>query len=122
MPISPTLPFLRNEIPGEDAYSPERKVWVNESGTPEQRRYADYFYWPHFSILAQLPSVNIPCGVRDTLQVSDPSAISETLNVSEEQRSLCQVPVGLQLVGRPHSDAQLVDMAEEIHKVTAKAA
>ena len=45
MPISPTLPFLRNEVAGTDVFTPERIVWNNYSsaGEPASRRYADNF-------------------------------------------------------------------------------
>lgn len=125
MPISPTLPFLRNELIGADAYTPERKVWVNDSSAhpPEQRCYADYFYWPHFSILAQLPSVSIPCGLLEVPQLQSPCEAFTPASCLEHSASkvgeprLCKVPVGFQLVGRPHADAQLVDMAAEMHRI-----
>ena len=126
MPISPTLPFLRNELIGADAYTPERKVWVNDSSAhPEQRCYADYFYWPHFSILAQLPSVSIPCGLLEVPQLQSPCEAFTPASCLEHSASkvgeprLCKVPVGFQLVGRPHADAQLVDMAAEMHRILA---
>lgn len=124
MPISPTLPFLRNEILGADAYTPERNVWVNDS-QPQQRCYADYFYWPHFSILAQLPSVSVPCGFLEVPQVPSSSpawspgcAMDHPAGVVGDPK-VCKVPVGFQLLGRPHSDAQLVGMAAEIYRISA---
>ena len=135
MPISPTLPFLRNEVVGTDAYTPERFVWTNDSvGKPaEPRSYADFFYWPHFSILAQLPSVSVPCGSIElpNLHVSCYSssgdgvqpivAMDSPSSRQTEKRSghkLCKVPIGFQLVSRPHADAWLVSMAEEIKRVS----
>ena len=123
-----TLPFLRNEVAGTDAYTLERVVWNNDSpaGEPVPRCYAEYFYWPHFSILAQLPSINVPCGSVEVPDVSPSRCSEEALQalVTMPGRSrdnpdskLCKVPIGFQLVGRPHADAQLVAMAEEIKRV-----
>ena len=117
MPISPSLPFLRNEVADMDAYTPERMIWVNDGDGPQARRYADFFYWPHFSILAQLPSLSIPCG---TVELPAAAEGLVTMGPAPLGAEMSRVPVGLQLVGRPHADAALVAIATEIHRAMEK--
>ena len=132
LPISPTLPFLRNEVAGTDAYTPDRIIWTNDSLTgesPQPRCSDEYFYWPHFSILAQLPSISVPCGfveVPDVLPGCSPTGAQPIVAMSSGFRDQdgseakpCEIPVGFQLLGRPHSDAWLVGMAAEIQRIAS---
>ena len=93
-------------------------ISVNDGDGPEARPYADFFYWPHFSILAQLPSLSIPCGSIE-LQPVEPEGLV-TMGPAPLGAERCRVPFGMQLVGRPHADAALVAIAAEIHGAVEK--
>eukprot|EP00759_Apiculatamorpha_spiralis_P044086 PhF_6_TR41268/c0_g1_i2/m.62384/K01426/E3.5.1.4, amiE; amidase len=64
MPVAPTTAFVSMPIEGQDAYTPNVK---SQSSAPDSivRAYSDYFFWPHFAILADLPATAIRTGLTD---------------------------------------------------------
>jgi len=77
-PVAPCAAIPRNELPGQDAYTPGRAIAVDGS----TRGYDALFFWPHYATLVGQPSVAVPIcttagGLPVGVQVSGPRGADE---------------------------------------------
>jgi amidase len=93
-PISPTVAFYSDPLDDQDAYStPGRYAtyidcFNNNAEVLLQRPYHDFFFWPHFSVLGQLPATAVRLDVTDG-----------------------GLPVGLQVIAPPYCDMRCIRFA-----------
>lgn len=112
-PVFATASFpADDEDETKDATTPGRKAkhtWLMDptTGAPIESDYADYYFWPHFSIYGRLPATAFP--------VSFPSA-AQQMGSQDKKDVKCDtqhpIPLGVQVIGPTGCDFRTLRFAE----------